>query len=175
MAVVRTAHTPRLPESRARAPRPGGSGRDARRPPSPLNGCATRDYWAPGESEGLRSDRVLPGGRLLKNNRSVGISTIIVAGPEAIGWAGCLEMPGPNPRLTTLGRTLRKARRDLDLSQDALGRRAGMHANHVSAIERGTKDLRASTLLRLIEALDLTPAELFTRFGDQGGRPRPSD
>lgn len=79
------------------------------------------------------------------------------------------EMPGPNPRLTTLGRTLRKARRDLDLSQDALGRRAGMHANHVSAIERGTKDLRASTLLRLIEALELTPAELFTRFGEQDG------
>jgi transcriptional regulator with XRE-family HTH domain len=77
-------------------------------------------------------------------------------------------MPEPNSRLIALGRTLRKARRDLDLSQEAVGRRAGMHANHVGAIERGTKDLRASTLLRLIEALGMTPAELFTRYGDQG-------
>ena len=76
-------------------------------------------------------------------------------------------MAQPDPRLTTLGRTLRKARRDLDLSQDALARRAGMHANHVGAIERGTKDLRASTLLRMIEALDMTPADLFGRYGDQ--------
>ena len=76
-------------------------------------------------------------------------------------------MSEPNPRLIALGRTLRKARRDLDLSQEALGQRAGMHANHIGAIERGTKDLRASTLLRLIEALGMTPAELFTRFGDQ--------
>jgi len=81
-------------------------------------------------------------------------------------------MPAPNPRLVTLGRTLRKARRDLDLSQEAVARRAGMHANHVGAIERGTKDLRASTLLRLIEALDMTPAELFTRYGEQGSQPR---
>jgi transcriptional regulator with XRE-family HTH domain len=82
-------------------------------------------------------------------------------------------MAQPDPRLTTLGRTLRKARRDLDLSQDALGRRAGMHANHVGAIERGTKDLRASTLLRMIEGLNMTPAELFGRYGEQDGGAEP--
>jgi transcriptional regulator with XRE-family HTH domain len=75
-------------------------------------------------------------------------------------------MREPNDRLTKLGRALRKARRELDLSQEAVGRRAGMHANHIGAIERGTKDLRASTLLRLIEALDMTPAELFMRYGE---------
>ena len=73
-----------------------------------------------------------------------------------------------NPRLTMLGRTLRKARRDLDLSQEAVARRAGMHPNHVGAIERGTKDLRASTLLRLIDALEMTPAELFEKYGEPG-------
>ena len=75
-------------------------------------------------------------------------------------------MPAPDSGLATLGRTLRKARRDLDLSQDALARRAGMHANHVGAIERGTKDLRWTTLERLIAGLGMTPAELFTRYGD---------
>jgi transcriptional regulator with XRE-family HTH domain len=76
-------------------------------------------------------------------------------------------MPEPNPRLVALGRMLRRARRDLDISQEAVGQRAGMHTNHVGAIERGTKDLRASTLLRLIEALELSPAELFSRYGDE--------
>lgn len=78
-------------------------------------------------------------------------------------------MPEPNPRLLTLGRMLRKARRDLDLSQEVVGERAGMHANHVGAIERGTKDLRASTLLRMIDALETSPAELFARYGDDEG------
>jgi len=96
----------------------------------------------------------------------VGFSTTIVAGIPAIGWAGCRTMPDPDPRLVALGQALRKARRDRDLSQEAVGQRAGMHPNHVGTIERGTKDLRATTLLRLIEALELSPAELFSRYGE---------
>jgi transcriptional regulator with XRE-family HTH domain len=80
-------------------------------------------------------------------------------------------MAEPNPRLVALGRMLRKARRDLDLSQEAVGQRAGMHPNHIGAIERGTKDLRASTLLRVIEALELSPAELFSRYGEGPRQP----
>jgi transcriptional regulator with XRE-family HTH domain len=75
-------------------------------------------------------------------------------------------MPADDPRLDYVARTLRRARRDLDLSQEVVAHRAGMHANHVSAVERGTKDLRATTLMRIIEALGLTPAELFTRYGE---------
>jgi transcriptional regulator with XRE-family HTH domain len=74
-------------------------------------------------------------------------------------------MPAPDPRLAYLARTLRRARRDRELSQEALAHRADTHANHISAIERATKDLRATTLLRLIEALELTPEELFARYG----------
>jgi transcriptional regulator with XRE-family HTH domain len=73
----------------------------------------------------------------------------------------------PDPRLVYLARTLRRARRAKDLSQEALADRAGTHANHVSAIERGQKDFRATTLMRLIEALGLTPAELFAKYGDE--------
>lgn len=79
----------------------------------------------------------------------------------------------PDPRLLALGRALRRARRDLDLSQEAVGQRAGMHANHVGTIERGTKDPRATTLLRLIEALEISPAELFTRYAPTSDAPRP--
>jgi transcriptional regulator with XRE-family HTH domain len=71
----------------------------------------------------------------------------------------------PNPRLAYLAGTLRRARRAKDLSQEALAIRAGTHANHVSAIERGQKDFRATTLMRLIEALELTPEELFAKYG----------
>lgn len=74
-------------------------------------------------------------------------------------------MVAPDPKLLYVARTLRRARRALDLSQEVVAHRAGMHANHVSAIERGTKDLRATTLMRIIDALGLTPAELFTRYG----------
>jgi transcriptional regulator with XRE-family HTH domain len=70
-----------------------------------------------------------------------------------------------DPQLAYLARTLRRARRDKELSQEALAHRAGTHANHVSAIERATKDFRATTLMRLIEALELTPEELFSRYG----------
>jgi len=80
-------------------------------------------------------------------------------------------MPDPDPRLVALGRALRKARRSRDLSQEAVGRRAGMHPNHIGTIERGTKDLRATTLLRLIEALELSPAELFGDYVMPGEDP----
>jgi transcriptional regulator with XRE-family HTH domain len=80
-------------------------------------------------------------------------------------------MSDPDPRLVALGRALRKARRDRDLSQEAVGQRAGMHPNHVGTIERGTKDLRATTLLRLIEALEMSPAELFADYGAPGEEP----
>ncbi len=64
------------------------------------------------------------------------------------------------------------ASRERDLSQEAVGQRAGMHANHVGTIERGTKDPRATTLLRLCEALDISPAELFSGYGPgNGGAP----
>jgi transcriptional regulator with XRE-family HTH domain len=83
-------------------------------------------------------------------------------------------MPDSDPRLVALGRALRKARRERDLSQEAVGRRAGMHPNHVGTIERGTKDLRATTLLRLIEALEMSPAELFANYGARGEEPAPA-
>lgn len=74
-------------------------------------------------------------------------------------------------RLVTLGRALRRARRQRDLSQEAVGQRAGMHPNHVGTIERGTKDLRATTLLRLIEALEMSPADLFADYARLAAQP----
>lgn len=69
--------------------------------------------------------------------------------------------PQPAPELIALAKTIRRARRAKDLSQEALAGLAGVHPKHLSEIERGNKDPRATTLVRLADALGLTPAELY--------------
>ena len=58
-----------------------------------------------------------------------------------------------------LGRAVRTVRRELDLSQEALARRAGLHPNQVGRLERGT-NVRAGTLLAVVEGLGVGLAEL---------------
>ncbi len=69
----------------------------------------------------------------------------------------------PSPALLALARTIRQARRARELSQEALAAVAGVHPKHLSEIERANKDPRATTVIRLAEALGLTPAELYAR------------
>jgi transcriptional regulator with XRE-family HTH domain len=54
-----------------------------------------------------------------------------------------------------LADTLKNARRAKRLSQRALGKMAGVPQSHVSKIENGAVDLRASSLVELARALDL--------------------
>lgn len=68
-------------------------------------------------------------------------------------------MSEPAPRVVTVVRTLRTWRRMLDLSQRELAARAGIGEKHLGEIERGLRDPRLSTLVRLLDALDLTPDE----------------
>ena len=68
------------------------------------------------------------------------------------------------------GRTVRRARRDRDLSQEALGARAGLDGKHVSEIERANRDVRFTTLLQLAEGLDLAPSELLELYDVQRRR-----
>jgi transcriptional regulator with XRE-family HTH domain len=74
----------------------------------------------------------------------------------------------PDPRLITLGQSLRRIRRDRNLSQEELAARAGLHPNHIGHIERGAKDPRLTTLLRLLNALEASFAELgLVAFGGE--------
>ena len=59
-----------------------------------------------------------------------------------------------------LAANLRRARSEAQLTQEALGDLAGMHATEVSRLERGVRDPRFSTLLRLARALDTPVSEL---------------
>jgi transcriptional regulator with XRE-family HTH domain len=60
---------------------------------------------------------------------------------------------------------LRERRRASGLSQEALGHRAGLHPTEVSRLERGTRDPRPSTLVRLATALEIPVAELVDGVG----------
>lgn len=76
-------------------------------------------------------------------------------------------MRTPDPRLVVFGRAVRRARRDRDMSQEALGDAAGLAAKHVSEIERANRDPRLTTILKLAHALDLRPGELLALFDEQ--------
>ncbi|MGM4963000.1 helix-turn-helix domain-containing protein [Tardiphaga sp. 1201_B9_N1_1] len=54
-----------------------------------------------------------------------------------------------------LAQTLRDARRKQGLTQEALGNRLRIPQTHVSAMEAGTVDVRASTLIAWTRALGL--------------------
>jgi transcriptional regulator with XRE-family HTH domain len=72
-----------------------------------------------------------------------------------------------SPQLLTFGRTLRKARRDRDLSQEALAAEAGLSAKHVGEIERANKDPRLTTVLKLASALEMRSGELLSQFDER--------
>lgn len=53
-----------------------------------------------------------------------------------------------------------RARREQRLTQEEVSDRSGIHVTEVSRIERGLRDPRVTTLLRLARALDVSPADL---------------
>jgi transcriptional regulator with XRE-family HTH domain len=76
-------------------------------------------------------------------------------------------MSVPSPELKTFGRTVRKLRRNLDLSQEALASLAGLSPKHVGEIERANKDPRLTTVAKLARALDMRLGELMTRYDER--------
>lgn len=57
--------------------------------------------------------------------------------------------------MTRLGKEIKKARIEKELSQQALGSLTGIPYRHLSAIERGDINPRWDTVLKLALALDL--------------------
>lgn len=76
-------------------------------------------------------------------------------------------MRKPDATLVALGRAIRRARRDRDLSQEALAEAAGLASKHVSEIERANRDVRFTTFVRLAEGLGLTGTELMALYEHQ--------
>jgi transcriptional regulator with XRE-family HTH domain len=62
--------------------------------------------------------------------------------------------------IATFARNVATARARLHLSQTQVSSRSGIHVTEVSRIERGLRDPRLSTLIRLAHALEMQPARL---------------
>ncbi|HEY8083582.1 MAG TPA: helix-turn-helix transcriptional regulator [Solirubrobacterales bacterium] len=55
---------------------------------------------------------------------------------------------------------LRKARRRRDISQEALASLCDLHRTEISLLERGGREPRLGTIVKLASALDTTPEQL---------------
>ncbi len=58
------------------------------------------------------------------------------------------------------GRRLRELRVEHDLSQDDLARNTDVHPTAIGRFERGAREPRLTTILRLARGLDVRPGEL---------------
>jgi transcriptional regulator with XRE-family HTH domain len=55
---------------------------------------------------------------------------------------------------------LRRHRKRLGLSQEALGYEAGLHRTEIEKLERGDRDARLTTVVKVARGLGIKPAEL---------------
>lgn len=68
-------------------------------------------------------------------------------------------MPPMKPR-DRFATNLRKARQKKQISQEELGFRCDLHRTEISLLERGGREPRLATIMKLCAALDTTPNEL---------------
>lgn len=68
-----------------------------------------------------------------------------------------------DPDLLALGREARCLREALDLTQEELADRAGLHPNSIGRIERGESNVGVKALFKLARGLGVSPAALFDR------------
>lgn len=73
-----------------------------------------------------------------------------------------------------LGQNVRRARRSLNISQQALGARASMCRGDVVDFEQGSRNFRIFAAVRLAGALGFDLADLFSRAGSWYVRPLPA-
>jgi predicted transcriptional regulator len=59
-----------------------------------------------------------------------------------------------------VGRNIRAQRVRRSLTQEKLAHRAGMHPVEVGRAERGVRDMRVSTVVKLARGLEVAPMEL---------------
>ncbi len=62
------------------------------------------------------------------------------------------------------GRGIRQRRHELGWSQEKLAEKAGLHRTYVADVERGKRNISLENIIKLTEALGLTPGEFFTHY-----------
>lgn len=71
-----------------------------------------------------------------------------------------IEAPARDSLLTALSGVVRRRREQLDLSQEQIALRSGLHRTYISDIERGARNLSIKNLHRLAVALEMRASEL---------------
>lgn len=69
-------------------------------------------------------------------------------------------MPTKDPAIERFGREVRRRRKAQSLTLEQLAERAGMSANYLGAVERGSVNPSVSTIQALAKALGAAPGEL---------------
>ncbi len=69
--------------------------------------------------------------------------------------------------LAILGRVLADARENAKIKQSDLAAKLGVPASYLSKIENGTRRLDVVEFVRIVEAMDLDPAEVVHELRDQ--------
>lgn len=67
--------------------------------------------------------------------------------------------------LVRVGQNVRAARLARGWTQEELAYRSGLASVQISRIERGKREVRITTLLRLVQGLDVTAGELLDGLG----------
>jgi transcriptional regulator with XRE-family HTH domain len=67
---------------------------------------------------------------------------------------------GSDKDLIALGQEIRRHRKAVDISQEALAERAGLHRNYIGYLERGERNPRVKTLFDVAHALGLGFSQL---------------
>jgi transcriptional regulator with XRE-family HTH domain len=74
---------------------------------------------------------------------------------------------GGAQELDAFARTVRRLRRERDLSQRALAAVAGLAEKHVSEIERGNREPKLTTIFKLARGLGVPPETLIGEVAAQ--------
>lgn len=70
-----------------------------------------------------------------------------------------------NPLLVAIGESVRAARLKRGMSQEMLALEAELDRSYVGGVERGEHNLTLINLLRIAEAIGLSPSELLEKSG----------
>lgn len=108
------------------------------------------------------------------NVRCMGITAGVLWQPDSGRFCLDAELAAPPVGMARLGQNARAARRRIDISQQALGVRAGVSRGDVVDFERGKRNFRISTAVKLAGALEADLAGLFSGVGDWYVRPLPA-
>jgi transcriptional regulator with XRE-family HTH domain len=87
-----------------------------------------------------------------------------------------------NPVADQFGINLRRCRHDAGLSQETLSFRASIHRTEIGLLERGKREPRLGTIVKLARSLSVPPADLLSgiswnpdRQDGSGFEPEPAD